>query len=93
MDNIVSAADLFGRYQLVKKSGRVVDTRSALVGWFAEQVGKPPHIIGIRLAHMATDQLYGLQSAYSDRLNRNSRETADKFFWWATRTKLSTGGV
>lgn len=62
--------------------------RSVLVGFFAEQLAKTPRVIGIRLAHYSVPDLYSIKSAYNDRLNRNSKESADKWFWWST--KLST---
>lgn len=42
--------------------------------------------MGIRLAHYSIDQLYALQSAYKDRLTRSGRSTADKYFWYITKT-------
>lgn len=82
-----TAADLFGNYRLIKPNGRAVNERAALIGWFADEVKRKPVLIGIRLAHYKTiDDLYGLQSAYKDRLTRNGKETADKYFWYITRT-------
>jgi hypothetical protein len=42
----------------------------------------------MRLAHYNIDDLYALKSAYTDRLNRDGRLTARKYFYWMTKTEV-----
>lgn len=81
-----SLTDLIGNYRLMKPGGKIIDERSTLIGYFSEEVKRPAKTVGIRLAHYSLDQLYGLQAAYKDRLNRDGRVTADKYWWAMTRT-------
>lgn len=85
--SIGEIVDLFGNSRFQNSKGKLLSERSALTGYFATETGKDPKVIGIRLAHYSLDQLYGLQSGYKDRLNRNNREQANKWFWWTTRTE------
>lgn len=81
-----SIADLFGRLRTSLPKGRVLDERAELIKFFVEQTGKKPMQTGVRLAHYSISELYALKSAYTDRLNRNGKETADKYYWWITKT-------
>lgn len=82
-----SLADLFGRYRTLTPKGKPLDERAELIRYFSEEFKREPRVVGVRLAHYKLDELYGLQSAYKDRLQRNGRDTARKYFWWVTKTK------
>jgi hypothetical protein len=81
-----SASDLFGNYRLIQQTGKPLNERSLLVKYFCDNLKRAPKYMGIRLAHYSIDQLYALQSAYKDRLTRSGRSTADKYFWYITKT-------
>ena len=83
---ITEMPDLFGRYRIFK--GDVpMSERAGLIKFFTEKTAKNPKVIAIRLAHYSVDQLYALQSGYKDR-ERTKKDTADKWFWFTTRTKM-----
>lgn len=86
MSSYTTAADLFGNYRIIK-GDRVLDERATLIKYFVDEIKRPPQFIGVRLSHYTLDQLYALQSSYKDRLNRNNRETADKWWWFTTKTQ------
>lgn len=77
--------DLFGNTRIQTEKG-IMSERAALIKYFCEKVKKPPQQIGVRLAHFTVDYLYVIQSGYKDRENRQSKETADKWFWWISKT-------
>jgi hypothetical protein len=75
--------------------------RGELLTYFSKEIGRPVKYIGIRMAHYSVDQIYGLKSAYKDRLVRpcgdclrdgatgackHSNVTAQKYWWWITKT-------
>lgn len=66
-----------------------IGERASLIKFFSDQVEKSPKIVGIRLSHYSMDQLYALKSSYSDRLNRNGRVAARKYFFWQSKTALA----
>lgn len=78
--------DLFNIDRYLTPKGKVLDERATLIKFFADAVERPPHVVGIRLAHFNLSLLYALKSGYQDRLTRNGREAAHKWFWWSTRT-------
>lgn len=78
--------DLFGIERFTTPKGPSSE-RSTLIKYFSEQIERPAKYVGIRLAHYSLDQLYGLKSAYADRLTRNDRTTAQKFWWYITKTE------
>jgi hypothetical protein len=87
-ENIITeASDLFGRYRILK-GDKAINERAGLIKFFTEKTGKEAKVIGIRLAHYKIDELYALQSGYNDRVRTGNKETADKWFWFTTRTKV-----
>ncbi len=91
-----SLFDLLKGYKPPKKGTE----RGELLEYFAKEIGRPVKYIGVRLAHYSVDQLYGLKSAYNDRLIRpcgeclrqgvvatctHARTTAAKYWWWITK--------
>lgn len=70
----------------VLPKGRVLDERSELITFFSKALDRSPRFIGVRLAHYSLSELYALKSSYLDRLNRNGKTTAQKFWWWMTKT-------
>lgn len=83
----VQIGDLFGNYRLAKP-GKVLDERAGLIGYFAEELEAAPKRLGIRLAHYTISDLYALRSAFNDRLNRNGKLAARKYFYWITKTAV-----
>ena len=81
-----SIADLFGRFRTLLPKGKVLNERAELVKYFSEALKRPPQYIGVRLGHYTLSDLYGLKSAYSDRLVRNGKVQADKYWWYITKT-------
>ena len=81
-----SIGDLFGRLRTVLPKGRVLDERAELIQFFATKLDRTPQRIGVRLAHYSLSELYALKSSYNDRLTRNGKTTADKYWWWVTKT-------
>lgn len=81
-------ADLFGRLRTALPQGKVLNERAELIQFFADAIGRPAKYIGVRLSHYSLSELYALQSAYKDRLLRDGKVTADKFWWWTTRTEV-----
>lgn len=81
-----SIGDLFGRIRTLLPKGKVMNERAELISYFSEALKRPPQYIGVRLAHYSIDDLYGLKSAYSDRLKRNGKVQADKYWWFITKT-------
>lgn len=92
-----SLFELLKDYQPPKKGSE----RGELLQYFSKEVERPIKYIGVRLSHYTLDQLYGLQSTYKDRLVRpcgdclkqgatsackHSVVTAQKFWWWTTKT-------
>lgn len=75
--------DLLQRVYSKKSS---LSERGELIKYFVEQTGKKPQQIAVRLAHYTMSELYALKSAYNDRLRRNGKEAAQKYWWWQTKT-------
>ena len=82
-----SVADLFGHLRTLLPKGKVLNERAELISYFSEALKRPPQYMGVRLAHYSISDLYGLKSAYSDRLTRNGKEKADSYFYWMTKTR------
>lgn len=90
-----SFQDLWGRLRTGLPGGKVLDEKAELRKFFETQInmsrGKREPLasayIGQRLAHFKLHQLYTIKSEYMDRLNRQGRATADKYWWWVTETK------
>ncbi len=85
----VPITDLFGNHRTLRadsRGPRPLDERATLIAYFSKEIDRPAKLIGIRLAHYDLRMLYALQSAFKDRLNRNDRETARKYFWFITKT-------
>lgn len=59
--------------------------RGELIKHFSLKVDRPIKLIGIRLAHYDTSQLYALRSTFNDRERTHGIETARKYFWWISR--------
>ena len=83
---------LFGGYSVIKR-GKPLNERAMLIKFFVDEgfedkKGKKlsPAYLGKRLAHYTVDDLYALKSSYTDRLNRNSKLQAVKYFWFITKT-------
>lgn len=85
-NEFISASDLFGNYRLIKE-GKPLNERATLIAYFVKEIGREPKLMGIRLAHYNIGQLYALKSSYEDRVRRNDKTTADKYFWALTRTQ------
>ena len=83
-----SIADLFGRIRTALPGGKALDERSELVKYFSQKLERSPKIIGVRLAHYKLSDLYALKSSFNDRLKRNGREAAMKYWWWITKTHV-----
>lgn len=89
-----SIADIFGRMRTIFPKGKVLDERAELVKYFEGEINKSrgtrgnlsSKFFGTRLSHYSLSELYALQSGYKDRLKRDGRETADKYWWAITRT-------
>lgn len=82
-----SFADLWGRIRTALPKGRVLDERSELIKYFSQKLERPAKFIGVRLAHYSLSDLYALKSSFNDRLQRDGKETARKYWWWVTKTK------
>lgn len=82
-----SISDIFGRMRTNLPTGRILSERSELIRFFSEEIDRPAKQVGIRLAHYSLSQLYALKSAYADRLKRNGKETARKYYWSVSRTQ------
>ena len=92
-DGFASMKDLLGNFRLVKSGGIPMSERATVIHFFEQQGfthkdGKKltARELGVRLAHYNLDQLYGLKSSYSDRLQRNGKEAARKYWWSITKT-------
>lgn len=81
-------ADLFGKIRTALPGGKHLDERSELVKYFAQKLERSPKIIGVRLAHYTLSDLYALKSSFNDRLQRNGKDTAHKYWWWVTKTHV-----
>lgn len=81
-----SIGDLFGRMRTALPKGKTLNERAELVQYFSEALNRPAKVVGIRLAHYTLEQLYGLKSAFKDRLQRNGKEAATKYLWAVSRT-------
>jgi hypothetical protein len=89
-----SFSDLWGRLRSATPKGKVLNERAELVMFFESEINKrrqkngqlPSKFFGYRLSHYSLSELYALKSNYSDRLRREGRETADKYWWWMTKT-------
>lgn len=79
-------SDLFGRQRTLLPKGKILDERAELISYFTSELGKESKVIGIRLAHYSLSDLYALKSAYNDRLHRNGKEAAQKYFYWVSKT-------
>lgn len=83
--------DLLQDYKLPEKSRKT--ERGELLKFFSQEVQRPIRLIGIRLSHYSIQDLYGLKSAYTDRLGRDGRDAANKNWWWTTRTEKVENSV
>lgn len=98
----IPISDLFGNDRLMKAKGKALDERATLIEYFCRGVAHSPARIGIRVSHYNLSDLYALKSSFEDRLRRpcgdclghgatgsclHSRTTAQKYFWWVTRTE------
>lgn len=83
--SFLSIGDLFGKIRTITPKGPL-NERADLVKYFTDKIDRPAKVIGIRLAHYSLDNLYALKSAYNDRLQRNGKVSADKYFWAITKT-------
>lgn len=81
--NVVSAFELLKGYELPVKKG---SERGELIKFFADAVERPPRVVAIRLSHYSVSELYALKSAYNDRLARNGKTAALKYWWYITKT-------
>lgn len=94
-NKVVSMTDLFGNFvlpQVIKGTSE----RGNIIGYFMTQgfVGAKDRVLETKnvaslLSHFTVSQLYALKSAYEDRLKRNGKESARKYWWYAVRTKES----
>ena len=89
---MMSVKDLMGndRYMLPSKKGkdsRPLNERSGIISFFVKELNKEPKVIAIKMSHFSLSDLYALKSGYSDRLNRNGKESAVKYLWWAIKTE------
>lgn len=81
---------LFGKYERVRDRKT---ERGELLKYFADELnesrGKRPKLtigrMGKVLEGLEVKDLYYMQSAFKDRLNRNGRESASKWFWWSLK--------
>ena len=88
--------DLFGNLRWFKPhatESRPLSERAALIRFFEQQnfthkdgTKLTARELGVRLAHYNLYELYGLKSSYSDRLTRNGKEAARKYWWYITET-------
>lgn len=81
-----SIGDLFGRMRTALPKGKVLNERAELIAYFSKQLEREARVVAVRLGHYSLSDLYALQSAFKDRLNRNGKETARKYWWAITRT-------
>ena len=78
--------DIFNRLRTLGSKGKPLNERSELIGFFANKLNKEPKVIGIRLGRYDISELYLLKSMWNDRENRQGMTTAQKWFWWETKT-------
>jgi hypothetical protein len=81
-----SMADLFGRWRPLTAKGAVLSERASLVAYFEKEIQRAAKIIGVRLGHYSLSELYALRSQYKDRLDRDGKTAARKYWWAITRT-------
>lgn len=94
-NTVVSTKDLFGNFVLPpQKKGQ--SERGNLLSFFKKQgfIDQKGKILEYRnlavlLSHFTVSQLYALKSAYEDRLTRNGKDGAWKYWWFVIRTKES----
>jgi hypothetical protein len=84
-DGYQSMMDLLGSYRIIPRQGKT--ERGELLDYFSKEIERPVRFVAVRTSHYTLDQLYALRSSFKDRLNRNGRETARKWWWWITKTK------
>jgi hypothetical protein len=86
-----SLTDLFGNERFAtryKGNGKQQGTeRGSLISYFATELEREVKFVAVRTSHYTMSELYSLKSSFSDRLNRNGKEAARKYFFWITRTK------
>lgn len=88
---LVSCSDLFGRYRLIKKEGRVMDERATLLKYFHEhardKLGDPFAIsyIGLILSHLKIQDLYYLKSVLESETKRGG--IWNKIFFGSIKAK------
>ena len=88
-EGLIQIADLglFKRYaqtERVKKPH--LSERALAIKYFVETFKLNPKRLAPKLAHIETRDLYPLQSQVKDRLQRQNKETARKWFYWSIRT-------
>lgn len=82
-----SLTDLFGRYRLIKATGKPLDERATIIKWFADTFKKDGKVLALRLSYIKDiGDLYALKSQVSDRLTRDGLVAARKYFYWATES-------
>lgn len=86
-EGLIQIADLglFKRYaqpERVKKTSE----RAEAIRFFVETFKLNPKRLAPKLAHIETRDLYPLQSGVKDRLQRQNKETARKWFYWSIKT-------
>ena len=85
-EGLIQIGDLgFKRYA---QTGRVKKTseRAEAIRFFVDTFKLNPKRLAPKLAHIETRDLYPLQSGVKDRLQRQNKETARKWFYWSIRT-------
>ena len=92
-DGFASMMDLLGNFRLVKSGGIPMSERATVIHFFEQQnfthkdgTKLTARELGVRLAHYDLSSLYALKSAYNDRLERNGKTAALKYWWYITKT-------
>ena len=87
-EGLIQIADLgFKRYAQTERVKKTSE-RAEAIRFFVETFKLNPKRLAPKLAHIQTRDLYPLQSGVKDRLQRQNKETARKWFYWSIKTVI-----
>lgn len=87
-EGLIQVKNLFGeRYAKPTraKKRKATSERAEAIRFFVETFDLNPKRLAPKLAHLDLPALYFLQSGVRDRLQRQNKETARKYFYWSIK--------
>lgn len=88
MTDYTISRDLFNIERFIKPhatNSKVLNERSGAIKYFVDTFNLNPKRLAPKLAHLDISMLYALQSQVKDRINRQSKETARKYFYYSIK--------